>query len=116
MMAAMVERRKKKIEARLHASNTFRAVAEDFISVRLERSGKALATITKARWFLSMPPILSASTDRRHHATGPLNVLRKVESEGKRETAVRTCALASRGAPPWRRSWSMQERSSRPPR
>jgi Integrase len=92
-----VERRKKKIEARLHASNTFRAVAEDFISVRLERSGKAPATITKAHWFLSH---LSHNIGHLPIAdiTPPdlLNVLRKVESEGKRETARRTRAFASR--------------------
>jgi hypothetical protein len=84
-----VERRKKKIEARLHASNTFRAVAEDFISVRLERSGKAPATITKAHWFLSH---LAHTVGHLPIAdiTPPdlLNVLRKVESEGKRETAA----------------------------
>ncbi|GHC97359.1 tyrosine-type recombinase/integrase [Novosphingobium pokkalii] len=92
-----VERRKKKIEARLHASNTFRAVAEDFISVRLERSGKAPATITKAHWFLSH---LAHTVGHLPIAdiTPPdlLNVLRKVESEGKRETARRTRAFASR--------------------
>lgn len=43
------KRRMKKIKARLSAYNSFNSVAEDFIAVRFVASGKAEATIDKAR-------------------------------------------------------------------
>jgi len=47
------KRRMAKIKARLSAGNSFQSVAEDFIAVRFVASGKAEATIDKARWYLS---------------------------------------------------------------
>lgn len=90
-------RRKKKIEDRLRAGNTFLAVAEDFISVRLVRSGKAPATIEKARWFLAhLAHVIGHLPIVEITPPELLSVLRKVEGEGKRETARRTRAFASR--------------------
>jgi len=47
------KRKMEKIRARISADNSFQSVAEDFIDVRFVASGKAEATIEKARWFLS---------------------------------------------------------------
>lgn len=47
------ERKKKKIAARLLATNNFQAIAESFIAVRLAGHGRAEAMIAKARCFLS---------------------------------------------------------------
>ncbi|QCB37832.1 site-specific integrase [Sphingobium sp. PAMC28499] len=91
------ERKREKTMARLAAGNSFQSVAEDFIEVKFVGGQKAAATIEKARWYLS-------------HLTGPIGgrpvseiepaelmvVLKKIEKAGKRETAVRTRAFASR--------------------
>ena len=91
------QRKKEKIIARLSAGNSFQSVAEDFIEVKFVGNRKAEATTQKARWYLS-------------HLTGPiggrpiadieppelLGVLKKIEKAGKRETAIRTRAFASR--------------------
>ncbi len=91
------DRKKKRIMARLSADNSFQSVAEDFIAVRFVGSGKAEATIEKARWFLShlTKPIGSRPIAEIEPAE-LLVVLRKIERAGKRETAVRTRAFASR--------------------
>lgn len=91
------KRKMVKIAARLSADNSFQSVAEDFIAVKFVGNLKAPATIEKARWFLS-------------HLTGPIGgrpiaeiepaeilvVLKKLERQGKRETANRTRSFASR--------------------
>jgi integrase len=91
------KRKMEKIKARLSAGNSFQSVAEDFIEVRFVASGKAEATIDKARWFLSH--LTQAIGPRPIDAIEPaevLAVLKKIERAGKRETAVRTRAFASR--------------------
>ncbi|QDH32961.1 integrase arm-type DNA-binding domain-containing protein [Porphyrobacter sp. YT40] len=90
-------RKMEKIKARLSADNSFQSVAEDFIDVRFVASGKAEATIEKARWFLSH--LTNAIGPRPIDAIEPaelLAVLKKIERAGKRETAIRTRAFASR--------------------
>lgn len=49
-----LERKRKKRLARMNAGNSFMSVAEDFIKVRMEESGKAESTIRKARWYVSL--------------------------------------------------------------
>ncbi len=91
------KRKMKKIRARLSADNSFQSVAEDFIAVRFVASGKADATIEKARWYLSH--LTQAIGPRPIDAVEPaelLAVLKKIERAGKRETAIRTRAFASR--------------------
>ncbi len=91
------KRKMAKIKARLSADSSFQSVAEDFIEVRFVASGKAEATIDKARWFLSH--LTQAIGPRPIDAIEPaevLAVLKKIERAGKRETAVRTRAFASR--------------------
>ena len=91
------KRKMEKIKARLSAGNSFQSVAEDFITVRFVASGKAEATIDKARWYLSH--LTQAIGTRPINAVEPaelLAVLKKIERAGKCETAVRTRAFASR--------------------
>ena len=91
------ERRKEKIALRVASGNTFRAVAEDFIAVKLEANGKALATIDKARWFLShLTPSLGARPIAEIEPVEVLAALKALERKGHRETARRTRAFASR--------------------
>ena len=54
-----LERKRKKRQARMNAGNSFKSVAEDFIKVRMEDSGKAASTIRKARWYVSLLPLWS---------------------------------------------------------
>ncbi len=92
-----LERKKGKIATRLVNGTTFQAIGEDFIQVRLVASGKAEATIEKARWYLSH--LARDLGDRPIAEIEPAEVLfalKKIERAGKRETAVRTRALASR--------------------
>jgi integrase len=90
-------RKMEKIRARISADNSFQSVAEDFIQVRFVASGKAEATIEKARWFLShLTPAIGPRPVDAIEPAELLAVLKKIERAGKNETAIRTRAFASR--------------------
>lgn len=90
------DRKMGRIERRIGAGHTFQSVAEDFIATKLEASGKAESTVTKARWFLShLSPIASRPIADIEPAE-LLDALKKIERRGHRETAVRTRNFASR--------------------
>lgn len=92
-----LDRKKNKIATRLVNGTTFQAVGEDFIQVRLVASGKAEATIEKARWYLDhLTRDLGSRPIAEIEPAEVLHALKKIERAGKRETAVRTRALASR--------------------
>lgn len=92
-----LERKRTKRLARMSAGNSFKSVAEDFIKVRFENSGKAEATIRKARWYISLLlPAIGARPISDIEPIEVLEVLRKIERKGHRESANRTRALASR--------------------
>lgn len=81
----------------MNAENSFKSVADDFIKVRLVDSGKAEATIGKARWCASL--LTRDIGSRPICDIDPVEVLdslKKIERKGYRETANRTRALASR--------------------
>lgn len=91
------ERKMGKIAAKVHASNSFQSVAEDFIRVKLVGAHKAEATVEKAKWFLShLTPALGSRPIAEIEAAELLAVLKKLEAKGLRETARRTRAFASR--------------------
>lgn len=74
-------------------ANTFAAVADEFLA-KVEREGKADATLTKKRWLLGMAKI--ALGDRpiaEISAAEILAPLRKVEAQGNYETARRLRAV-----------------------
>jgi len=90
-------RKMEKIRGRLSAGNSFQSVAEDLIAVRFVASKKAEATIEKARWYLShLTPAIGPRPIDAIEPAELLVVLKKIEKSGKRETAVRTRAFASR--------------------
>lgn len=89
------EKRQKRLEAELAAKTTFGLVAEEYIQ-KMEREGRAPATIKKARWFLEL---LGSLSKRPIAAVTPhelLDVLKRVERRGHHETAVRLRAFAGR--------------------
>jgi integrase len=90
-------RKMEKIAKRINAENSFKSVADDFILVRMINSGKSEATISKARWFVSLlEPTLGARPIADIQPAELLDVLKRIEKKGHRETARRTRALASR--------------------
>ncbi|MDK2758745.1 MAG: integrase arm-type DNA-binding domain-containing protein [Blastomonas fulva] len=90
-------RKMEKIRARLSADNSFQSVAENLIAVRFVASQKAEVTIEKARWHLShLTPTIGPRPIDAVEPAELLAVLKKIEKAGKRETAVRTKAFASR--------------------
>ena len=91
---------KRKLD-RQSAANTFRLVAEELLK-KLEREGRAPATLVKQRWLLAFA--FAAFGERPiAEITAPeiLLVLRRIEARGKYETARRlrsTCGMVFRYA------------------
>lgn len=88
-------KRQKRLEAELAAKTTFALVAEEYIQ-KMEREGRAPATIKKARWFLEL---LGGIAKRPIASITPhelLDVLKRVERRGHHEKAVRLRAFAGR--------------------
>ena len=93
----LFDRKMEKIERRIGAGNTFQSIAEDFIATKLVANGKAEATISKARWFLShLTPAIGNRPIAEIEPAELLAALKKIEKRGHRETAVRTRNFASR--------------------
>ncbi len=80
-------------DRRQASQNTFGAIADEFLE-KVEREGRAEATLTKKRWLLKMA---KASLGRRPirdvSAADILTALRKVEDKGNLETARRLRAV-----------------------
>lgn len=91
------EKKMAKIAAQISAGNSFQSVAEDFIDVKLAKSGKAEATVKKARWYLSLlAPAIGGRPIAEIEAAELLAVLKTLENKGHRETANRARSFASR--------------------
>lgn len=85
-----LERKRTKRLARMSAGNSFKSVAEDSIKARFENSGKV-------RWYISLLlPTIGARPISDIEPIEVLEVLKKIERKGHRESANRTRALASR--------------------
>lgn len=87
------QRQAEKQERRVASRNTFGAIADEFLG-KMEREGKADATLTKKRWLLKMA---KASVGRKPiREISPVEILtalRKVEERGNLETARRLRAV-----------------------
>jgi hypothetical protein len=91
------QRKMRQIAAKVDADNTFQSVAEDFITVRLISANMAQPTIDEARWFFAhLAPALGKRPIADIEAAELLAVLKPIEKSGKRETARRIRAFASR--------------------
>ena len=83
------QRRLEKIEAENAARRTFGLVADEYIE-RLVEKGSAEATITKTTWLLKdLAKPLSRRPINAIHPAEILDLLRKIEKSGRRETARR---------------------------
>jgi integrase len=103
LLAANIDPSTQRRLERLSAStgNTFRAVAEEVL-VKLEKEGRAEATLAKQRWLLEFAyPAIGERPITEITASELLSVLRKVEMRGRFETARRlrsTCGMVFRYA------------------
>ena len=89
-------KRRQQIAAKLAAGTTFGSVALEYIE-KVERDGRAPATVSKLRWAREwlMPAIGHRPVDQVE-AHEVLTVLKRQEAKGSLETAKRTRAFASR--------------------
>jgi integrase len=88
-----------RIAATVAASNSFKAVADDWL-LKVEKEGRSAVTMKKLRWLLDF---INASIGKRPIASISahelLKMLRKMESKGRYETAKRlrsTCSQVFR--------------------
>jgi integrase len=95
------QRRHDKITLKAAAATTFRLVANEW-TAKLEREGRAPATLNKVRWLLELAsPLIGDQPISTITAPILLTVLQKVETRGRYETARRlrsTCGQVFRYA------------------
>ncbi|ESQ84959.1 tyrosine-type recombinase/integrase [Asticcacaulis benevestitus] len=90
------DKKRKAVAATMAAENTFKAVAEEFITKR-EREGLAEVTIGKAKWLLSLlEPSIGRQPISDIEPYELLAALKEVEARGTHETAKRMRAFAAR--------------------
>jgi integrase len=91
----------RKADKQAAKDNTFRAVAEEVVA-KMEREGRAQATLTKKRWLLDFAfPVFGDRPVAQITASELLALLREIESRGLYETARRlrsTCGMVFRFA------------------
>jgi integrase len=91
----------RKADKQAGKDSSFRAVAEELIA-KLEREGRAQATLTKKRWLLDFAyPMLGDRPIAEITARDLLSLLRQIEGRGLYETARRlrsTCGMVFRYA------------------
>lgn len=89
-------KRKNAVEGAIAASNTFRSIADEYIE-KMEREGKAPATIVKSKWLRSL-----LDRDIGHRPVAEITphellaTLRKIGGRGHHESAQRARAFAGR--------------------
>ena len=92
-----LERRKEKAIAKLGASNTFTAIAEEYIDTKMVKEDRAESTLKKARWFLDLlKPAIGHVPVTDIDPQMLLAALRKLEAKGNHETAKKCRSFASR--------------------
>lgn len=90
------ERKKEKQLAAIASSNTFGAIAEQYIQTKLVAECRAENTIKKSRYFLEKLYPLAGRPIEEIEAPEILVILKKSEGLGKYETAKRCRSFASR--------------------
>lgn len=92
----LAARIKAKIEAAAAARTTFRVVADEFIE-KMEREGKAPATLKKMRWFRDeLQPTIGHRPIAEVSAHELLKALRRFERKGHFESAIRARSFSGR--------------------
>lgn len=91
-----LERKRNKAAAKISVHDSFERVAEEYIA-KMEKEGRATATISKARWFLDLlRPAIGKMPIRDVDPQMLLAALKKLEGKGNYETAKKTRSFASR--------------------
>lgn len=91
-----LERKREKAAAKIGSENSFERVAEEYLS-KMEREGRAPATLQKARWFLSLlKPAIGSMPVSEVDPQMLLAALRKLEARGNYETCKKVRSFASR--------------------
>ena len=91
-----LERKQEKSAAKISAENSFECVAEEYLA-KMEKEGRAPATLAKARWFLSLlKPAIGSMPVSDVDPQMLLAALRKMEGKGNYETAKKARSFASR--------------------
>lgn len=91
-----LERKRSKATRRLDATNTFAAVAQEYIRKR-EKEGAAEATAKKAHWFLGfLEPTVGSLPLNDIDPQLLLSALKGIERGGRHETAKKARSFASR--------------------
>lgn len=92
----LAARIKANIEAAAAARSTFRVVADEFIE-KMEREGKAPATLKKMRWFRDeLQPTIGHRPIAEVSAHELLKALRRFERKGHYESAIRARSFSGR--------------------
>jgi integrase len=90
------ERRTAKASAKISAAQSFEAVAEEYLA-KMQKEGRASATVLKARWFLALlKPTIGSMPVSQVDPQMLLAALKRLESRGNYETANKTRSFASR--------------------
>lgn len=91
-----LERKRRKAAAKISADDSFERIAGEYID-KMEREGRAEATLLKARWFLSLlKPAIGTMAISEVDPQLLLAALKKLEAKGNYETAKKTRSFASR--------------------
>lgn len=91
-----IERRQAKLVAALSAETTFNSVAREFIEQKMAGDGRAQNTIDKSLWFLEQLKPLHGLPVGQIRPADVLAALRRIEAQGKYETARRCRSFVSR--------------------
>jgi len=91
-----LERKRRKAAAKISADDSFERIAGEYID-KMEREGRAEATLLKARWFMSLlKPAIGTMAISEVDPQLLLAALKKLEAKGNYETAKKTRSFASR--------------------
>lgn len=91
-----LEKKRAKITAKFATATTFKEVAIEWLA-KCEREGRAEVTLDKIRWLLGMAyPLIGSHPIGTVTPTEALAVLRKVEADGRYESARRMRSVLSR--------------------
>jgi integrase len=92
----VLEKKRAKVAAQFAVATTFKEVALEW-TAKCEREGRAEVTLDKIRWLLGMAyPLIGSHPINSITPTETLSVLRKVEANGRYESARRMRSVLSR--------------------
>lgn len=91
-----LERKRKRLVASVSAENTFGGVAREYIQIKMIGDQRAETTVAKAHWLLEQIRPLWPLPVSEIKPAEVLGALRRIEAQGKYETARRCRSFASR--------------------